>query len=78
MRSFIIVCLSGAVLAGSLVGCTSPQKRKAHAEARGAEARASMEEERLGMLKEYRECLRRYKAKEGAERCAHLKEGAGR
>lgn len=70
------VALFGMILliAGT-VGCTSAEERKAQAEARGAEARATMEEERLRMLKKYNDCVKR-EGPQASEKCAHLKEAA--
>ena len=75
-RSIIFTSLSGVMLISSLLGCSTPQERKAQAEARGAEAKAAVEEERLKMLRAYNDCLKK-EGPEGVQKCEHLKAAAG-
>lgn len=75
-RSVVFTVLSGLMLVSSLLGCTTPQERKAQAEARGAEAKAAFEEERLKMLRAYNDCLKK-EGPQGAKNCEHLKGAVG-
>ena len=69
VRTFFIVMM--AFYAMGLVGCgSSPQERE-------AEADATIAEERVKMMQQYRECLKTYEGKEDvAEKCAHYKDAA--
>jgi hypothetical protein len=61
----LLRCLSVALLMAGMLGCTTPQNRK-------AEADAAIAEEKLQILKEYRACLKANRAEEASEKCAHL------
>ena len=51
-----------------LVGCTSPEKRV-------AEAEADVAEEKVKIIKRYGDCLEKYEGEEDvSEKCAHYKE----
>ena len=69
VRTFFIVMM--AFYAMGLVGCgSSPQERE-------AEADATIAEERVKMLQQYRECLKKYEGKEDvAETCETYKDAA--
>ena len=75
-RSSVFIGLCGVMLVSSLLGCATAQERKAEADARGAEAKAAFEEERLKMLRAYNDCLKTA-GPEGAKKCEHLKGAAG-
>ena len=69
VRTFFVVMM--AFYAMGLVGCgSSPQERE-------AEADATIAEERVKMLQQYRECLEKYEGKEDvAETCETYKDAA--
>lgn len=67
MRYLLCVCAAVGLLA--IVGCTSPQERK-------AEADAAYAEEKLQILKEYRACLKEHPPEEASARCGHLEKAA--
>ena len=53
-----------------LVGCSSPEKR-------AAEANAEIAEEKAKIIKKYSECLEKYEgAKDASEKCAQYKEAS--
>ena len=69
VRTFFVVMM--AFYAMGLVGCgSSPQERE-------AEADATIAEERVKMMQQYRECLKKYEGKDDvAEKCAQYKDAA--
>lgn len=53
-----------------LVGCSSPEKR-------AAEANAEIAEEKANIMKKYSECLEKFEgAKDASEKCAPYKEAS--
>jgi len=69
VRTFFVVMMAFFVV--SLVGCgSSPEERK-------AEADAEIAEEKVNIMKKYSECLEKYEGKKDiSEKCAEYKEAS--
>ena len=68
VRTFFVVMMAFFVV--GLVGCSSPEKR-------AAEANAEIAEEKAKIMKKYSECLEKYEgAKDASEKCAQYKEAS--
>ena len=67
VQAFLVVM---AFFVVGLVGCSSPEKR-------AAEADAEVAEEKAKIMKKYTECLEKYEGKEDvSEKCAPYKEAS--
>ncbi len=67
VQTFLVVMAFFVVV---LVGCSSPQKRQATAE-------AEIAEEKANIMKKYSECLEKYEGeKDVSEKCAPYKEAS--
>jgi len=62
-RWFLCLCI---LVGGLLVGCSTPQKRS-------AEAQAVIDEQKAEIMKDYRECLKRYHKPEHHAICERYK-----
>ena len=68
VRTFFVVMMAFFVV--GLVGCSSPEKR-------AAEAEAEIAEEKVNIMKKYSECLEKYEGqKDVSEKCAPYKEAS--
>jgi len=68
VRTFFVVMMAFFIV--GLVGCSSPEKRK-------AEADAEIAEEKAKIMKKYGECLEKYEGKKDvSEKCAQYKEAS--
>jgi len=68
VRTFFVVMMAFFVV--GLVGCSSPEKR-------AAEAEAEIAEEKVKIMKMYSECIEKNAGKEDAsEKCAQYKEAS--
>ena len=66
VRTFFVVMMVFFVV--GLVGCSSPETRK-------AEADAEISEEKVKFMQKYGDCLEKYEGQEDvAKKCAHYKE----
>ena len=76
MRSIVLFGV-GFLMVGVL-GCASSEKRIQDAEARRAEAKASMAEEQLKLMQDYRECLKKAEGEQAAAECKKFAPPTGR
>ena len=68
VRTFLVVMMAFFVV--GLVGCSSPEKR-------AAEADAEIAEEKVSIMKKYSECLEKFEGqKDVSEKCAPYKEAS--
>ena len=68
VRTFFVVMMAFFVV--GLVGCSSPEKR-------AAEADAEIAEEKVNIMKKYSECLEKYEGQEDVSaKCAPYKEAS--
>jgi len=68
VRTFFVVVMAFFVV--GLVGCSSPEKR-------AAEADAEIAEEKVKIMKMYSECIQKHAGKKDAsEKCAQYKEAS--
>ena len=68
VRTFFVVMMAFCIV--GLVGCSSPEKR-------AAEAEAEIAEEKAKIMKKYGECLEKYEGeKDVSEKCAQYKEAS--
>ena len=68
VRTFFVVMMAFFVV--GLVGCSSPEKR-------AAEANAEIAEEKVNIMKKYSECLEKFEGqKDVSEKCAPYKEAS--
>jgi cytochrome c biogenesis protein ResB len=68
VRTFFVVMMAFFVV--GLVGCSSPEKR-------AAEADAEIAEEKVNIMKKYSECLEKFEGqKDVSEKCAPYKEAS--
>ena len=66
-QTFLVVMIFFVV---GLVGCSSPQKRQ-------AEADAQIAEEKVKMMQQYNECLKKNEGQEDiSAKCAHYREAS--
>ena len=68
VRIFFVVMMAFFIV--GLVGCSSPQKRQATAE-------ADIAEEKLKIMRQYNECIQKYEGQEDVSaKCAPYKEAS--
>jgi len=68
VRTFFVVMMAFFIV--GLVGCSSPEKR-------AAEANAEIAEEKVNIMKKYSECLEKFEGqKDVSEKCAPYKEAS--
>ena len=68
VRTFFVVMMAFFMV--GLVGCSSPEKR-------AAEADAEIAEEKVNIMKKYSECLEKFEGqKDVSEKCAPYKEAS--
>ena len=68
VRTFFVVMMAFFIV--GLVGCSSPEKR-------AAEAEAEIAEEKVNIMKKYSECLEKHEGqKDVSEKCAPYKEAS--